>query len=74
MLTTECERLELSHLIKDRKVFCTMNYYRKIFPDRKYGLVDVYIYLRDKNELQTVRFTSPVYLIIGMRLFSYLFD
>jgi DNA polymerase-3 subunit epsilon len=41
MLLLELQRLELEEKLNNRKVFCTMQQYRKQFPQRKYGLNDL---------------------------------
>uniref|UniRef100_A0A6B2LLR3 Exonuclease domain-containing protein n=1 Tax=Arcella intermedia TaxID=1963864 RepID=A0A6B2LLR3_9EUKA len=41
MLQQELERLELSHLLEGKKVFCTMQYYRRLFPNAPYTLEDI---------------------------------
>jgi len=41
MLTQELKKLNLEEKISNRKVFCTMKQYRRLYPNRKYGLNDV---------------------------------
>jgi DNA polymerase III epsilon subunit family exonuclease len=55
MLFQECERMGLQAFLQNRPVFCTMKYYRSLFPQRPYALIDVYLNLRDKQDIQTVR-------------------
>jgi len=41
MLQQELVQLELLNLIEGKKVFCTMQHYRQIYPSRGYGLNDL---------------------------------
>lgn len=56
MLVQECERQGLEAFLQNRPVFCTMKAHRALFPGRPYALIDVYLSLRDKQDVQTVRF------------------
>jgi len=45
MLLQELQKLNLADRISNRKVFCTMMHYRKLYPSRSAGLTDIVAHL-----------------------------